>query len=176
MNPALSSLLLDLGGLSDEQAEQKTYQEYIRFYTNRRTHRGMIGVHKTHDEEDVIFFEDRFEHAFFSSAQGTYRQYAKDKFQRSRAIRVRWIGPVIQGCVEGTECWKIFSNQRYHSDAGKPSRLYIVWHERYLVWLEPRKKGDWWFSSAYVAERGRRYISRITQNGVCLWRKEIPRD
>jgi len=176
VNPNLASLLLDLSGLSDEEAEEVTYQEYIKLYTDQKTHGGRIGLRKTHDGEEVIFFEDRFGHAFFTSAQKTSRQYAKDEFQRNRASRVRWIGPIIQGDIGDTECWRIFPHQRYHSNTNMPSRLYILWDEKYLVWLEPRKSGSWWFSSAYVAERGKNYISDITRNGICFWRNKIPRD
>jgi len=176
LNPKLAPLLLDLKDLSDEDAEELTYREYIKLYTNIETHTCTVGFHKTHDGEEVIFYEDRFKHAFFTSSQKTSRQYAKDEFQRNRASRVRWIAPVIRGDIEGTECWRIFPRKRYHSDVNMPSRLYILWDEKYLVWLEPRRSGGWWFSTAYVAKRGKDYISKIIRNGICLWRNKIPRD
>ena len=92
MNKTLSSLLLDLSNLSDEEAEEKTFQEYIRLYMDRETHKGKIGVRKTHDGEDVIFYEDRFTHAFYTSLEGLYSQFKKDKFDKERAVRIRWIG------------------------------------------------------------------------------------
>lgn len=171
MNPTLASLLLDLTGVSDEEAEKVTYQEYVRLYMDRRTHRGMVGERRTHDGQRVTFYEDRFEHAFFSSSEGASRQYAKDKFQRSRASRIRWIGPTIEGDIQGTDCWLIAPLGRYHSDAKAPARLYVLWEENYLVWLEPRRSGGWWFSSAYAAERGKSYIRSILNRGVLLWRK-----
>jgi hypothetical protein len=167
----LSSLLLDLTGLSDEEAEKVAYEEYVKLYMDRRTHRGMIGERRTHDDQQVTFFEDRFEHAFFSSSEGASRQYAKDKFQKSRASRIGWIGRTIKGDIEGTECWLIAPLRRYHSDAEAPARLYVVWEENYLVWLEPRRNGGWWFSSAYVADRGKSYIRSILNRGTLLWRK-----
>lgn len=176
MNPILASLLLDLSSLSDAEAEELTYQEYIKLYTDRKTHRGMVGERQTHDGEPVIFYEDRFEHAFFASAHKTSRQYAKDEFQRDRASRVHWIGQIIQGNVVGTECWRIAPSHRYHSNLKIPARLYILREENYLVWLEPREKGRWWFSTAYVANRGKAYIRRITAQGSCFWRKKTPRD
>ena len=176
MDPTLASLLLDLNGLSDDEAEALTYEEYIRLYMDRKTHRGMVGEHRTHDDEAVVFYEDRFEHAFFSSSHGARRRYVKDKFQRNRGSRVGWIGPVIQGDICGTECWRIAPIGHYHSDAKKPARLYILWEENYLVWLEPRRNGEWWFSTAYVAERGKTYIRNITNRGVRSWRKTKSRD
>jgi hypothetical protein len=173
LNPVLASLLLDLRGLSDEEALELTYQEYVGLYMDRKTDKGMVGIRKTNDGQSVIFYQDRFEHAFFTSAHRTSRQYAKDKFQIDRAARVRWIGQVIEGNIPGTECWYISSTQRYHSNSGTPARLYVLWDEKYLVWLEPWRK-DWWFSIAYVATRGKAYIANIVARGAFFWRKKHP--
>ncbi len=175
MDPVLSSLLLNLNGLSDEDAEQKTFDEYVKLYLNKTTHKGMIGIHKTHDNEDILFYEWRFDHAFFESAYKTSRKYNKDKFDRIRAVRVRWIGKIIEGSINGCEFCDIPSPNRRDS-TGKflRQRVYILWEENYLVWLEPRNFGGWWFSSAYVESRGRRYIkSNIISRGM---RKKISRD
>jgi hypothetical protein len=176
VDPALASLLLDLTGLSDEEAEELTHQESIRFYLDRKTQRGMIGEHPTHDGQPVIFYEDRFDHAFYTSAYKASRQYHKGKFVRNRAARVRWIGEIIQGNIRGTECWKISRPARYHSVTSLAARLYVLWDENYLVWLEPLPMQRWWFSTAYVADRGRGYIHRILANGTCFWRKKLSRD
>jgi len=169
VNPTLASLLLDLSGLSDVEAEELTYQEYIKLYTVRQTRCGMIGVRETHDGDAVIFYEDRFYHAFFTTVDKISRQYNKAKFDRVRGSRIRWIGEVIQGNIDGTSCWYISD-----SPASIVKRLYVVWDEYYLVWLNPRKKGGWRFSSAYVADH--KYIRRKTTKGSCFWRKITPRD
>lgn len=104
MNPVLASLLLDLAGLSDEEAEELTYQEYVKLYMDRQTRRGMIGERQTHDGEPVIFYEDRFHHAFFTASDKITRPYAKNRFDRVRASRVRWIGGIIRGNIDGTSC------------------------------------------------------------------------
>jgi len=176
VDPLLASLLLDLSNLSDEQAEELTYNEYIRHYMDRETREGIRGERQTHDGQPVIFYEDRFEHAFFTSAYKTSRQYHKGKFVRIRGARVRWIGQVIKGNINGVECWKICRPVRYHSPDTTAARLYILWDENYLVWLEPLARGRWWFSTAYVASGGRPYIRKITANGACFWRKKISRD
>jgi hypothetical protein len=176
VNSKLASLLLDLSGLSDEKAEELTYREYIKLYTDREMHSGRIGLRKTHDGKDVIFYEDRFEHAFFTSAYKTSRQYNKGKLDRVRASRLPWIGQIIEGNIPGTECWKICRAGRYHSGASTTARLYVLWDQNYLVWLEPQGEGAWWFSTAYVATGGRKYIRNITANGSCFWRKKISRD
>lgn len=175
MNPNLASLILDLSNLSDEEAEQLTRRKYIQLYMDKKTYSGLVGERQTHDNQPVMFYEDRFDHAFFSSAHKTFRQYNKDEFQKDRASRVSWIGPVIQGNIEGTECWWIpDSNRRDSSGNIIIKRLYVVWDENYLVWLEPLKTGKWKFSSAYCANKN--YIRKITGKGVCFWRKKIPRD
>lgn len=175
MNTTLASLLLDLNGLSDTEAEDLAYQEYIKVYMDRETRKGMIGVRKVHDGEDVIFTEWRFEHAFFESAYKTSRKYNKGKFSRKRAARIRWIGQIIAGNIDGCECYQISDfNRRDSSGRIMVKRLYVLWEESYLVWLEPHQESGWWFSSAYIETKGRRYIKRnITARGVG---KKISRD
>lgn len=176
MNPDLSSLLLDLSGLNDSEAECITRQEYMRLYTDRDTRKGRIGVRKTHDGDDVLFSEWRFEHAFFESAFKTSRKYNKDKFSRFRASRVRWIGEIIRGNIHGCDCYDIPDSTR-RDPAGRVmiKRLYVVWEELYLVWLEPHQRGGWWFSSAYIDTRGRSFLRKnIISRGVL--RKITPRD
>lgn len=175
MDPALASLLLDLSDLSDEEAEQKTYREYVRLYMDRKTRKGMMGVRKTHDDEPVFFYEDRFNHAFFTAPNGVSRPYSKEKFDRVRASRVRWIGQVIRGNIDGTACWWI-ADPVLRNTLGNIiiKRLYVLWDEYYLIWLNPRKGGGWKFSSAYVADH--RYIRKKTRCGRCFWRKKLSRD
>ena len=172
MNEKLRSLLLDLSGLSDEEAKIVTRREYINLYMDRQTRTCLIGVRITHDNQRVIFYEDRFEHAFSTSFERAYSQMKKDKFDRSRAARIRWIGQVIQGCIEGVEfCHVPTGSQRNHSGKIRTKRLYILGEENYLIWLEPRKENEWKFSSAYVANKA--YIQRITRGCFC---KKISRD
>jgi len=168
----LASLLLDLSNLSDKEAEEKTFQEYVRLYTDRETYKGMIGVRKTHDGEDVIFYEWRFDHAFFESAYKTSRKYNKGKFAMHRATRIQWIGEIISGNVDGCEFCD-FPNSDRRDSSGRIiiQRIYIVREENYIIWLEPHQKGGWWFSTAYVANEG--YIRRITKGCHC---KKISRD
>lgn len=177
MNPKLASLLLDLEGLTDEEAEEKTYQEYINLYTDTDTAKGRRGELEIHDKEKVVFFEDRFEHAFFTSAYKTSRQYNKDKFVRQRATRLFWIRAILQGQIDKAEGWRMPS-ERFDS-SGRPilKRLYVLWDENYLIWLEYlTKEKKWKFSSAYVESGGKRRIREITRMGVCFWRKKISRD
>ena len=43
MHPILASLLLDLEDLSDEEALELTYEEYVRLYMDHKTPAGLIG-------------------------------------------------------------------------------------------------------------------------------------
>jgi len=171
LNEVLSSLLLDLTGLSDTEAEDLTFQEYGRLYLDHETRKGMVGELQTHDGEPVTFYEDRFYHAFFTTFDKVIRPHNKGLFDRSRAVRVSWIGEIIAGNVEGTECYHISSNTHSRFQAAIMKRLYVLPGERYVVWLEPLKRGGWKFSTAYLA--GNRDIRRITKGG---WRKKISRD
>lgn len=174
MNEILSSLLLDLTDLSDQEAEDLAFQEYVSHYLNHKTQKGMVGEILTHDGMSVVFAEWRFEHAFFTSAYKTTRQYNKGQFDRKRAERIRWIAPVIKGEIPDTEFCHI-PNPRRRDKSGKimMQRLYVLWEENYLVWLEPSETHGWWFSTAYIESKGRRHIRNIISGCV---RKKISRD
>ena len=85
---------------------------------------------------------------------------------------LRWIAPLIRGEVPGSECWEV------PSPTGRrrpPNRLYIIWDERYVVWLEPREKVGWKFSSAYEKTSGT--IRDYCRGGGKIWTgKKAPRD
>ena len=132
--------------------------------------RKRIGERRTHDGQAAIFYEDRFDHAFFTSVDRTSRQFNKGRFDRLRGARVNWIGKMIAGEIENTECWLIPPE----APGGNPSRLYVLWEEAYVVWLLPRKDGGWRFSTAYVSSRND--LRRKTRYGRLMWRKKIPCD
>jgi len=164
VDPILSSLLLDLTGLSDEEAEKVTYQEYVKLYMDRETHGGMRGERITHDGASVTFYADRFWHAFFTTHDKAQHPYDKTKLDRTRAARVRWIENVIGGKIPGTSCWFLPA-----LPGGVAKRLYVLWNECYLIWLNAANRGGWKFSSAYTADRG--YIRRKIKNAHSEWRK-----
>lgn len=168
MDERLASLLIDLSELSDEEAEQTAFNKYAELYLDTETASCRIGVREAHDGEQVVFFEDRFDHAFFTSSQKTSRSYAKDRLDRRRGERVAWIGPVLAGEIEGTECWVLPPrNGRRVLQGRRPNRLYIVLAEAYVVWLEPRLDERWRFSTAYVASYSD--IRRYQRDGRRAW-------
>ncbi|MCX5656339.1 MAG: hypothetical protein NTY65_17010 [Planctomycetota bacterium] len=172
MNAVLAELFLDLSAFSDEEAEQVVFEKYAELYLDCETRTGWVGIRKTHDGQDVVFFEDRFVHAFYTSKEKTSRQYAKDRFERSRGERIAWIGPLVAGEIDGSECWLIPPKDGgRHLDDRPPNRFYLLRQEGYVVWLEPRKNGGWKFSSAYVAGHN---LERYCTEGRLFWKKSTP--
>jgi len=176
LNVRLASLLVDLSGLSDEQADELVFEKYVELYLDRRAEPRRIGVRPAHDGTDVVFTESRYDHAFGATHETTTRPYAKDELDRSRGERVAWIGPVIAGEVEAAECWVIPpKNGRRDVRNRPPNRFYLVREERYVVWLEPSSKNPGlWFSSAYVAGYGD--VRRYCRAGRRIWAHEKSRD
>ena len=156
----LGGLLLDLGGMGDDDIEALARDWYDRLYVTS----GQCGFHTCHDGEEVVFWRDRFEHAFFTSSNWARYPDRKDRLARDRIERIRWIGEVIAGRVPGSACWEV------PSPTGRrrpPNRLYLVSSERYVVWLEPRMRGGWKFSSAYVAQP--RQLRNYCAGGRRIW-------
>lgn len=160
----LSKLLLNLSGLSSEEQEKLGREWYAKLYLTS----GRFGIHQLHDGEQVIFHEDRFDHAFFTSSNWQKHPEKKDLLAQERIRRIQWIAAVIAGNVPNSACW----------DAPGPggrilqnNKLYVVYAPAYVVWLEPRAQQDkvqWKFSSAYDANP--RYIRDRTKLATCIWR------
>lgn len=156
----LQALLLDLGGKGDGEIEATGREWYERLYITR----GNCGFHECHDGEEVVFWRDRFEHAFFTSSNWARYPDRKDKLAVDRIARIRWIGEVIAGNVPKSACWEV------PSPTGRrrpPNRLYVVSNECYVVWLEPRMRGGWKFSSAYAPQPRR--LREYCAGGRRIW-------
>jgi hypothetical protein len=155
----LDGLLLDVEGLSEEEIRRIGLEEYRRLYIAREK----FGVHSAHDGDQVIFWLDRFDHAFYSTRNRSRDPFKKDCLAVERVERVRWIGRVIAGEVPDSACWEVMG------EGGRrrpPNRLYVLPARYYVVWLEPRREGGWKFSSAYTTGTAdlRRY---------CSWGKRV---
>jgi hypothetical protein len=175
MDEKLASLLIDLSSMTDEEADRHVFEKYVELYLDKGEAPRRMGVRRTHDGEDALFTESRYKHAFGTSSDKVNSPYANDVFVRSRGERVAWIGPVIAGECEGTQCWLVPPKNGDRDARGRPpNRLYVVGDEAYVVWLEPRRQGGWWFSSAYVG----RYadIRRYCRLGRQIWAHKKPRD
>lgn len=164
----LKNLFVDVEGLDLRAMEEKgrfLYKEiYLQF--------GVYGIVKAHDGEDVFFWGKRFEHAFFTSRNRARHPDDKSNFAVDRMTRIRWIGPIIAGQVEGVACYKA---QGPGQTKPFTNRLYVVSSELYVVWLEPRKEGGWRFSSAYPASA--QDIRQYCKNAKRIWKyQEKPRD
>lgn len=164
MQSRLAELLLDLSGLSDEDAARLTFEKYACLYLDRGKTPKRTGALHTHDDEKVIFFEDRFPHAFAE----TVSWHRKGTFDLRRGERVAWIGPVVAGEIPGTECWLVPPKNGGRTPRIRSrNRIYMLEMEKYVVWLEPLHAGGWKFSSAYMAGSGD--LRRYQNAGRCIW-------
>jgi hypothetical protein len=155
----LASLLLPVQGLRDEQVEAVADSMYARHCVEPARN----GLVTTHDGHPVFIYRDdeTFTHAFFTAASRDRRGWAKDVIDPQRVARVRWIVPVVSGCVAGTKCYRVVEYGAFRKPPPE-KRLYVVRSERYVVWLLPRKAGGFRFKTAYVTGHGDidRYIDR----------------
>ena len=165
----LAQLLLNLNDMEDEQAIATVRREYARLYLDRPE----VGERRTHDGQLVLFFGNQFDHAFFTTGDRVNRLYGKTAFSRARGERIRWIKAMLEGEIDGVGCWRIRTDR--WQEKPKPlqhKRGYIHWDTGYIIWLEPRNRGGWKFSSAYVA--GSDDLRRYARDGFKVWEKKTP--
>lgn len=152
----LGRLLVNVSGKDNDEVVQvgrKHYEE--TFITGVRK-----GIHKTHDDEDVYFWQQRFNHAFFITNRST--RLKEEIVDKTRVARVKWIKPLISGNVPESECWLV------RNDSRPENRLYIILPHNFVVWLEPRDAGGWKFSTLYTTNRNE--IRRYQRNGTMIWK------
>jgi len=166
----VNDLILNFNNLTDTRILELTLSCYKQIYLNR----GRFGVHFAHDGEPVLFHETTFYHAFYTSSKGPPYNARKDKLDRQRAARVRWIKELIEGRLPNSACWEVTARS---GRIMPPNRLYVLYAPAYLVWLEPRKNNIGWnFSSAYHTDPV--YLTEKTRGGNKIWKypKEKPGD
>jgi hypothetical protein len=157
----LNTLVIDLGGLNTEAIEQLGYQLYQELYLNY----GHYGIHRTHDDQKLIFHGRQFEHAFYTTSDYRCHPDRKDVLRTVSLERIRWIGHVVSGRVPGSACFEIPSRPETKRP---PKRLYAVFSSPYVVWLEPREDGGWKFSSAYPLSIEE--IHKYCRGGRTIWK------
>jgi hypothetical protein len=151
----LDSLLIPTLFLTEKSVEDRGRELYTQHY---------CGVdHRTHDGDDVKFFADRFDHAFFKSLQPSVERL-KEVIDVERVTRIMWIRELISGNVPESECILVPSDK-----PNRPARrLYIINSEMYVTWLEPLKGGGWKFSSAYKPLASQ--IKKYRKSGTTIWK------
>ena len=157
----LEALLLDVEALDTGQLLKEGLRLYRELYLNK----GHVGVHETHDGQPLLFYEEQFEHAFWSSSDRWSGPYLKVRVAKERIARIRWIGHLLAGRVGRSCC---LQGTGIGSPGRHENRLYVIPPRLYVVWLEPRAAGGWKFYSGYPATRervneyqkGRRLIAR----------------
>jgi len=141
----------------DKEVKEEGALVYEQEFFSNGGKRGEILLH---DGQVAFIFRDRFEHAFYTSPDRIRHPYSKSKIAHDRVERIKWIKPILEGKVKGTQCWLV-------PDPRRKKRLYVVMQEQYIIWLEERNDGGWKFSTAYCAEN--QNIKRYTTKGVKIW-------
>jgi hypothetical protein len=156
----LNDLIVSIDGLESAEIEDIARRLYGEIYVTS----GRYGICKAHDGESVYFWEDRFEHAFYTSSNRIRYPDRKDRLDLERVKRIRWIKEIIAGRIPGTACWLTPSP----SGGGRPlNRLYVLLSDSYVIWLEPRHSGGWKFSTAYKARL--KDVQRYCSLGKRIW-------
>ena len=156
-NLDINSLILNLYDLDDSDIERLGYESYCDLFLDSE----IRGIRKTHDDEDVYFWEERFSHAFFTPANWQYTT-EKQVIDKARVARIKWILPLIGGLMTNSECWLVKNRNRPNQ------RLYVRFSQNYVIWLEPRDAGGWKFSTAYPSEGWR--IRNYLKGAERIWR------
>jgi hypothetical protein len=133
----------------DSRSDAKEIFEYGRKifaqeFLNQSDTRGEITAH---DGSKVVFYSDRYDHAFCTSCDRARRHHDKSKVAIDRIERVRWIKELICKTRSKVICKEQTPPPRW-------KRAYYCNESNYVVWLEPLKLQDgrpigWKFSSAY---------------------------
>jgi len=155
----LDDLVIDFLAIDKDEREAHSYEIYIQNCCGG----GNSKSFELHDGESVTFFANQFNHAFFATKQNGPVLTSKMGLDIPRIERINWILPIIKGEISGTECWHI--PREY---TGELKRLYVVRSKLYVIWLEPRKRGGFKFSSAYKARNEQ--ISVYQNQGTLFWK------
>lgn len=89
----LNDLTVSINGLEIAEIEDLARRLYREIYVTS----GRYGVFEAHDGESVYFWEDRFEHAFYTSSNRIRYPDRKDRLDLERVKRMRWIKEIIRG-------------------------------------------------------------------------------
>jgi len=157
----LQSLLIPTLGRAPREIEQDALCCYTERYCNNCDYSTLV----THDEQQVAFYKNRFDHAFYGRKDWT-RSAKKDTPDVNRLCRIRWVEPLVGGEIPRSECWLIPDDE----NPRRTRRLYTIHDECFLVWLEQWSPEEWWFSSAYIALR--QQIRAYCKNGTRIWKRD----
>jgi len=131
---------MNLPKLLTYATEEEYKQHYIEHYCNS-------SPIMTFDEIPVMFYPERFEHAFYKRTKKSWKA-KKDVFSKKRGERLDWIKYVLQDP-------NIIPRKGY--DKAKNSydntrRVVFMNEENYLVVIYINKKGEGKFITAYVVD------------------------
>lgn len=138
------SAMCSLDGKSADESFLFGQELYAKHYLNQSGSRGEM---VSHDGMPVIFWADRYEHAFKTSTDRARFAYDKTKIDLERIKRIKWISLLISKSDPEIVC-------KEKSPPPNWKRAYFSYKLGYIVWLEQAKLIDnrptaWKFSSAY---------------------------
>jgi hypothetical protein len=153
--------LIDLSGMSDEEAFAFGIEAYRAEFINQSQSRGQLSCH---DGMPVVFWIDRYDHAFRTSSDRIRRPYGKDIVARRRIERLNWIRALITCSMPGVVC-------KEFRPPGPWKRAYYSLEHGHIVWLEPSnvkngKPTAWRFSTSYDLPAAE--IKRTTLKGKII--------
>ncbi len=153
--------LVDLTGLSDDDAYELGETLYAETFLNQSDRRGEL---LTHDGMPLIFWWERYDHAFTTSSDRVRRAHDKDIVARTRIARFHWILKLLACVDDGIKCKQLSPPDRW-------KRAYYSLEHGHIVWLEQAKMQGgrptaWKFSSSYNVPAEE--IKRTTQRGRIL--------
>lgn len=127
-----------------ELLKYKTEEEYKQHYIKNYCESCPI---YTFDNIPVMFYEDRFKHAFYKRSRKSWHA-EKDSFCNLRGERMDWIKYVLQDP-------KIIPRKGYDKEKNSydnSRRVTFLTEENYLVVIFINKKGEGKFITAYVVD------------------------
>lgn len=141
-------MILELISLDELGTDDEIFEHgralYSEEFLNQSATRGEL---VTHDDQTVVFFSDRYDHAFRTSPDRARRAYDKSQVAIDRISRIHWVKELISKGGPKMVC-------KEKSPPPRWKRAYYCYENNYVVWLEPLRIQDgrpvgWRFSSAY---------------------------
>ncbi len=132
---------MSLPSLIEYETEAEYKQHFIQHYCNQ-------SPILTHDNIPVMFYADRFEHAFYKRTQKKWSA-KKDQFSKIRGERIDWIKHVLQDPTVAMK--KGYDKAKNSYDNTR--RVTFINEENYVVviWIND-KKGTAKFVTAYLLD------------------------
>ncbi len=146
----LDSLMLHFGEMSVDEIKEAGRKLFSKIFLKD----GAKGYFYTHDDESIVIYSDRFDHAFFN-------ENGKKEIDVARVKRMRWVKCFVSGSVPSSECWE-------KTVSGIVKRYYLSFNKPYIVCLN-RKTSGWTFKTAFPTTQ--KYLAtNVTKDATLIKR------